>query len=128
MGCRESGAADGDDASEAKPALWQSERSQHVFYFVQEFGKTHRLTSRRAGIVGLGSGGRMAMPHAAQLIPRIDALLVVHQYQVGRIKTVVTVDLNKEIRPDVQARLEKGGALVKHSQSANVGPILGLVV
>ena len=62
----------------ARVLLRQPKRGQYVFYFVQELGKAYGLTSRSAGVMDLRIGGRMAMPNAAQLIPRIDALLIVH--------------------------------------------------
>jgi len=70
----------------------------------------------------------MAMPHARQLVSGVKALLIVHQDQIRRVETIVTINLDKEVGGDVQTRLKQRGALVKHDQLAEVSPTLGFLV
>ena len=68
------------------------------------------------------------MPRACQLVSGVDALLIVHQDQICGVETIVTINLDKDVGNDVQARFEQRSALVKHDQPAEVSPALGFLV
>jgi len=70
----------------------------------------------------------MTVLNPVQLIPCVDALPIVNQDQICRVETVVTIDLHKKIRGDIQARLEQRRALVKHLQPTEVCPNFNLLM
>ena len=64
------------------------------------------------------------MPVAAQLVPSKDAMIVVKEYQVGRVETVVAIDLNEQTRREIETSLQHGSTLVQDHQLREVGPLL----
>ncbi|MBV6450415.1 MAG: hypothetical protein MHPDNHAH_01139 [Anaerolineales bacterium] len=62
----------------------------------------------------------MSVPATIEFISRVQALTVMNQCKVGSLITVISIDLNKEIRRNIQANLYQIQGLLENIHANEV--------
>jgi hypothetical protein len=110
-------------AAGTRPLLWQSQRGQYIFYFVQEFGKSDWLTSVWAGVMGLGIDGRAFSKSATFMARQPNALNRLISCSVSPMPVTANSQMSRSYRQTVRLSMaHRAIRSVNSSVPASVAP------
>ena len=61
------------------------------------------------------------------MIPCLDALSIVDQNQIGRVKAIISVHLNECLKREIESSLQEIRALIEYLQAGDVMASVGFV-